>query len=99
MLIVAGTISIDPAHVELLRSAATTMMAATLEEPGCIQYVFSVSVADPGNVQIFEVWESAQDLEAHFAMPHMDVFREALGQITITGRDIARYEVASHEPM
>ena len=99
MLIVAGTITIDPAHVEDLRSAAAAMMAATLEEPGCIQYVFSVSVADPGNVQIFEIWESADDLEKHFAMPHMATFRESLGQITVTGRDISRYQIASHEPM
>ena len=99
MLIVAGTISIDPADIELLQGAATTMMAATLEEPGCIEYVFSVSVADPGTVQVFEIWESAEDLEKHFEMPHMATFRETLGQVTITGRDLYRYEVASREPM
>ena len=99
MLIVAGTISIDPDHVEQLRGAAATMMEATLKEPGCIEYVFSVSVADPGNVQIFEIWESAEDLDKHFTMPHMAVFGESLSQITITGRDLHRYEVASREPM
>ena len=63
MLIVAGTINVDPADVERLRAAAAEMMAATHQEPGCIEYVFSVSVADPGTVQIFEVWESAEDLD------------------------------------
>jgi quinol monooxygenase YgiN len=99
MLIVAGSISVDPADVEALSAAAVEMMKATHEEPGCIQYVFSVSMADPGEVEIFEVWESAEDLEAHFAMPHMAAFQAALGDVTITGRNLNRYEVASHEPM
>lgn len=75
------------------------MMAATHEEPGCQQYVFSISVADPAKVQIFEVWDSAEDLEAHFKMPHMAVFGETLATINIMGRDLMRYEVASAEPM
>ena len=99
MLIVAGTINIDPAGVDQLRAAAAIMMEATHQEPGNIEYVFSVSVADPGSVQIFEVWESAEDLEKHFTLPHMDVFQAALKDITITGRNLHRYEVASFEPM
>ncbi len=99
MLIVAGTISIDPSDADVLREAAAVMMAATHEEPGCIEYVFSISVADPGNVQIFEVWESAADLEKHFTLPHMDTFQATLKDITITGRDLNRYEVSSSEPM
>ena len=99
MLIVAGTITIDPADVDRMRVAAAEMMAATHEEPGCIEYVFSISVADPGTVNIFEVWESAADLEAHFEMPHMATFRETLSTLTITDRSISRYEVSSSAPM
>lgn len=99
MLIVAGTINIDPADVERLREAASAMMAATHQEPGCQKYEFSIGVADPGAVQIFEVWDSAADLEAHFEMPHMKVFREAMATMTVTGRDLHRYEVSSSEPM
>jgi len=99
MLIVAGTINVDPAHVARLGEAATVMMAATMQEPGCLQYVFSVSVADPGSIQIFEAWESAEDLEEHFEMPHMAVFRAAMSEVTVIDRSLHRYEVASFEPM
>ena len=99
MLIVAGTITIDPADVDRLRSAAAEMMAATREEAGNIEYVFSVSVADPGSVQIFEIWESAADLENHMTLPHMATFRASLQDLTITGRNLSRYEIASSEPM
>jgi len=99
MLIVAGTITIDPAQVERFSEAATQMMLATHEEPGNIAYVFSVNVADPGSIEIFEVWEAAQDLDRHMTLPHMTTFRAALKELTVTGRSISRYEVASHEPM
>ena len=99
MLIVAGTITIDPADADILRAAATAMMEATHQESGCIEYVFSISVADPGEVQVFEVWESAEDLKKHFAVAHMATFRSVLNEVTITGRNLHRYEVSSHEPM
>jgi len=99
MLIVAGNIQIDPADVERLRAAAADMMAATHQEPGCIEYVFSVSVSDPGAVQIFEVWESGADLEAHFEMPHMATFRALMADLTVSDRSITRYEVSSSAPL
>jgi len=99
MLIVAGTITIDPADVDALRAAASTMMEETHKEPGCHEYIFSISVADPGVVTIFEVWESAAHLEAHFEVPHMATFRQAMSTMTVTGRNLHRYEVASFEPM
>ena len=71
-----------------MEAAAAEMMAATRREPGNIEYVFSISVADPAHVQIFEVWQSGDDLEKHFTLPHMETFRATLGDITITGRDI-----------
>lgn len=99
MLIIAGTITINPADVERFSGAAATMMAATHEEPGCHAYVFSEDVSTPGSIQVFEVWESAEALAAHFEMQHMTDFRAVLGDLDIQGRDISRYEVSSAEPM
>lgn len=75
------------------------MMAATHQEPGNIEYVFSISVADPGNVQIFEIWETAEDLEKHFTLPHMATFQAVMAELTVTGRNIHRYEISSSEPL
>lgn len=100
MLIVAGTIEIDPADVETLSEAASVMVAATLEEPGCRQYRFSVSVTEPSIVQVFEIWDSAEDLAAHFETAHMAEWRRALAEgVTIRGRDLHRYEVSGTEPL
>jgi quinol monooxygenase YgiN len=100
MLIVAGTIEIDPADADVLRAAAAPMMAATLAEPGCQQYVFSISVVDPSQVQVFEIWDSAEDLAAHFETAHMAEWRQALADgVTIRGRNLHRYEIAGVEPL
>lgn len=95
MLIVAGTISVNPEHVDELRDACDVMVRATLQEAGCHSYSFSQSLTDPGTVQIFEIWQSPEELEAHFATPHMATFRRVLDGIEITDRDIHRYEVAN----
>ncbi len=95
MLIVAGTISIDPAQVDDLRAAADVMMAATLQETGCHEYRFSESLASPGTIQIFEMWQSEEELAAHFETPHMATFRRVLENLDIRGRELHRYEVAN----
>jgi len=95
MLIVAGTISIDPSDLESLRGALGPMVEATLEETGCHQYAFSESLTNPGTVHIFEIWQSPEELTAHFETRHMAEFRKTLDGLTILGRELHQYEVAN----
>ena len=99
MLVIAGTISLDPAHRDAAIEAAKEMMAATLEEPGCISYAFSADLADPGEFRIFEEWQDQAALDAHFQMPHMASFQAKMGGFGIRGMDVKRYEVASVGPL
>lgn len=99
MLIVAGTITFDPAHTEAAKAGATAMMAATMEEEGCQEYVFSIDLSDEATIRVFEIWDSEEQLQTHFTMPHMADFQEILSGIGITGRDLAKYQVASSGPM
>ncbi len=89
MLIIAGTITIDPADIEAAREAAATMMAASNAEAGCIEYSFNERIgAPPGTLTLYERWTDDEALAAHFAAPHMAEFRAALGELTILGRDV-----------
>ncbi len=92
MIIVAGTISVDPTDFEIYRAAAGQMIEATLEEDGCETYNFAQSVVDPTQVRIFEVWQSREHLEAHFHAPHMETFRAALSELKIGDRNLAIYQ-------
>lgn len=92
MIIVAGTVSIDPSDFEAYREAAEVMIAATLEEDGCHVYNFAQSVVDASEVRVFEIWESEDHLKAHMQTPHMAVWRSALADLKMGARDLATYE-------
>jgi quinol monooxygenase YgiN len=95
MLIVAGTIVIDPAKRPAAEVAFEKMRAATLKEPGCIAYQAYVDRNDPGVLFLFEKWESAEALNAHFATPHMADFGGAMATFGVKETDVRRFDVGS----
>jgi len=99
MLVIAGTVSIDPEKREAAVAAALEMMRETLKEAGCISYTFSGDLSDPGGFRIFEEWESQEALDAHFKAPHMAKFQAEMGGFGVRGMDVKRYEVASVGPI
>jgi quinol monooxygenase YgiN len=99
MLIIAGTISIDPANREIAASAADQMMEATRKEPGCAAYTISGDLSDPGSLHLFEEWQDQAALDAHFATPHMASFREAMGKFGVRSMTVSKYEVSAKGPL
>lgn len=92
MIIVAGTISIDPSELEAYRAVAAPMIEATLEEEGCVTYNFAQSVVDPSEIRIFEIWESQDHLEAHFRAPQMATFQAGLKELSVDDQKLGLYE-------
>ena len=71
MIVIAGKITIDPAHRDTAIAAAVELMQETRKETGCLSYTFSADLVDPGCFWIFEEWESPRG--AHHALhvpPH-----------------------------
>lgn len=99
MLVIAGTLSLDPAKREQAIAAARELMAETRKEPGCISYTFSEDLENAGSFRIFEEWKSQQDLELHFKAPHMARFQQAVPSLGIRGMKVQRYEVSSVGPV
>ena len=99
MIIIAGTISIDPSKADQALADAVEMMKATHEEQGNLAYVFSLDPLVPGQIQLFERWESEEALAAHSASAHMAEFRPKMGGWGVTGADIKKYEIASEGPL
>jgi quinol monooxygenase YgiN len=69
MIIIAGTLSIEPddraRYLELV-STATALARAT---PGCLDFAQSADPLQPERINIFERWESDEDLAAFRALP------------------------------
>ena len=74
MIIVSGTLTIDPADVETAMALGATMAEASLAEEGCSAYGFWQDPADPSRARVFEEWASQEALDLHFATPHMADF-------------------------
>lgn len=94
MLIVAGTIEVDPDHRDAMFAAVAPMVEATRAEPGCRAYVFSPDPDDPGLVHLYELWDDQAALDAHFASDHMAAWQARSADLPIRGRDITKYLVS-----
>jgi len=99
MLIVAGTLLIDPDKLEDARVAASIMMKATREEPGNVAYVFSQDLEEPGRIHIFERWQDEDALETHFKTPHMIEFQGKLGGFGIKEMTVEKYTISAVGPL
>jgi quinol monooxygenase YgiN len=99
MIVIAGTIPIDPTKHAEAAAAVTAMMRDTLAEDGCHAYQFSFAADDPAKLCIFEEWESQEALDAHFAMPHMATFMASASSFIVGRADVAKYAVTSKGPV
>lgn len=95
MLIVSGTVRIDPAKRTQLEAAFDRMREATLREPGCLAYEAYADRKDTGLLLLFEKWTDEASLQGHFATPHMAEFSAALASIGVTATEIMKYEVVN----
>jgi len=95
MIIVAGTLKIDPSKRPVLEAAFDRMREATLKEQGCLHYQVYFDRSEPGTMLLFEKWESEEALNAHFVAPHMAEFGLALGGADILGMDVKKFVVSS----
>ncbi len=99
MLVIAGTIRIDPSKREEAATAAIEMMKETHKEEGNLAYAFSADLEDEGRIHIFEKWESQEALDFHFKAPHMADFQATIGTLGVKEMNLEKYEIASVGPV
>lgn len=99
MLLIAGTIRIQPEDRDAAVAALQFMMAETAKEDGCVSYDFSADLNDPALFHLFEEWESAEHIQAHFVAPHMAEFGEMMGKLGPVERSIYRYDDPTKSPL
>jgi len=92
MILVIGTVVVPAANMDMARDAMKQMMRHTLKEAGCVSYNLCEDLLEPGRLRISEEWETMAALEAHFEVPHMKVWRDALAQAGATGRKVDIYD-------
>lgn len=99
MIVISGTARIRPELKSEARTAALEMARLSSAETGCAVYELSELLGDPFTFRVFEQWESAEALAAHFATPHFAAFSKALRGFLAAAPVFLRYEVAKAGPL
>jgi quinol monooxygenase YgiN len=97
MLIIAGTVRIDPARLDEARPAMAKMVAASNAEAGCLGYAYAQDLLDPGLIHISESWTGRAALKAHFESPHMGEWRAAITEVGVSERNLRLFETDEGE--
>ena len=98
MIIVAGTLRLTAGALGRARPHMERMILATLQEAGCRAYSYAIDVRDPTIVQVFEVWDSQAQLDAHFQSDHIKAWRAVWADIGLSDRNLTRYEISNTLP-
>lgn len=70
-LTVVAVLVAQPGKEQVVRDALVALVPPTLQEPGCLTYALSESLAAPGTFVTVETWRQQADLDAHLQTPHV----------------------------
>lgn len=97
MIIVSGTLKVEPGALDKVRNEMEANIRATRDEEGCIYYSYGVDVLDPDTIIILEYWENWETLQAHGAQPHMAVWGKALSAAGMVSRNLRFIEAGEEK--
>jgi quinol monooxygenase YgiN len=92
MIVLTGTVRIPPENLADARPLMAAVVAATLKEDGCINYMFGEDVTEPGRIIIAEAWRDREALMSHLQQPHFAAWRMAGAELGVSDRNIMIYE-------
>ena len=99
MIIIAGTVEVDPERRDAALAAGCVHMLETRKLEGCIDYVWSADPLTPGRIYVLERWQSPEALAIHFESPHYLAMRNTIASCGITGVDVSKHRVDLTEPV
>jgi len=98
-VVLAGTVRFAPDRLDGARARMAEMMRLSRAEDGCIVYVYSEDLEEPGLIHVFEVWRVQAALEAHHAAEHFLAWRASREELGMSDRRMTAYEVAASRPV
>lgn len=92
MIIIAGALRVAPGTRDRYLAAVADVARLARETPGCLDFVQAADPLEPGRINVYERWESDDDVER---------FRSAGGPGIDTppllGADVRKYRIAAVE--
>ena len=63
MIIVAGSLLVDPEAREDYLDGCRSVVETAREASGCLDFALSSDLVEPGRINVYERWDSAEALE------------------------------------
>jgi len=98
VIIIAGTIELDPDQREAALAAGQPHIDGALTQDGCEAYTWAADHV-PGRVQVFERWTGEAQLAAHFKGPHYLAMLKTMGAHGLISADVSKYRSDHREPV
>ena len=92
MLIIAGSLQVAPDDRDRYLAAAAGVAPAARRAPGCLDFVQAADPVEPGRINIYERWESDEDLLRFRTSGGPDIETP-----DILGADVHKYRIAGVE--
>jgi quinol monooxygenase YgiN len=97
MILIAGTVALDPQQRESALAAARELFEPTRVQVGCLDYVWAVDTAVEGRIYVYERCAVEPSLAAHFAGPWYRKMLAAIGRHGIRQLGVLEYRIALSE--
>ncbi len=92
MIIIAGTLRVDPADRDTYLEVVALATTMARRAPGCLDFAHSPDPVEPNRINIYERWESDEHLAAFRAVPADDVHTEPP---PIRVADVYKYRISA----
>ena len=92
MVIVTGTVHVQPEHLSQALTLCRDHVQRSRGEPGYVSHAVHQDVEDPGRLFFFEQWQDRAALAKHFVVPESGAFVVALRRFTNGSPKIAIYD-------
>lgn len=98
MIIVAGTMTLDPALIPEFETAMAELRPKVLAEAGVLQYSLLVQDKAAGEIEVCERWADDAALEVHLAQPWI---RALFGRFLpeLKGSTVQVYDATGARPL
>jgi quinol monooxygenase YgiN len=83
MIIVAGALTVDPHGRDAYLEGCASVVAAARQAQGCCDFALSPDLLDQGRINVYELWDSEEDLHRFRGSGPDDGQRAALLNIQV----------------
>jgi len=98
VLVIAGSIRIDPSRRDELIETAIEVAHELRKQVGCSYVAISADLEDRGLLHLFQKWDSQAALTANISSARIYAIRNQVGKLGIREMSLLKYEVAAIDP-